>query len=171
MKIQINRRDFLKGMMALAGAVVLTELPILDWVTAETTSVGEGKPVGRLGSIRLREKWYSLQDADIKRSLQRMPVIWEPSPERFGQYDRVGGGELLTNEWAIDVWMGRDGMAFEPFDTSLLDFEIDSFHRSFSGWGYVSEYGIEGVVIGDADAEINVFYALHLEGVESLAMS
>ena len=157
-KMRMNRRDFLKGMMALAGAAALTQLP--DWQVAEeiATPLLQTRPYGRLGSIRLGEEWYSLEDASITKHKGNFLPIYTPDSVNFVSWE----GQLTAPSWSIDVFMGEDAVKFDYLNTSNLDFEIDGIYRSFAGQGYISEYRVENMM------DNQILFGLYLEGVGNL---
>lgn len=150
----MNRRDFLKGLMTLAGTVALGEIamqesPLLGW---ETPIAYPTRPYGNLGSVRLNEEWFALEDASITVKRIHQATYVNHSPYGVGQES-----SLVNSPWQIDFYL-RDS-PYHLMETSEFDFEIDTQYMNFSGRDFGAEIGSELRLEGQRQ-----LYTFSLEG-------
>lgn len=165
--MRMDRRSFLKGMMALAGTAALTTLPLADTdeyaveVFAEKgkTDVLEELKYGRLGRVKLNERWFPLEDASITTSRIYSEPIWKVKEDSIGQYEKVAGGQLISAPWELELFVGEDPE--EVWKEGEISFEIDGRGMSFSGEGYANEYATEMLV---RDRGATILYTFSIEG-------
>lgn len=192
--MRMDRRDFLKGLLAISGAVVA--LPLLPLpgseVAAAMPSLLEMAPVldftprvalGRLGRIRIDREWLPLNDAsftmlrrhaplDFNRKVTpyRQPTVgeqWQPE-----SYTRP----LVDSPWEMQLWTPQPlASVHKLFDGSGADIEFEfDFGRqervpNFFGRGCLSKFSTEYTTYMADDAPDAVEFSFVLEGVEKIS--
>lgn len=169
--IHMNRRDFLKGLLAVSAAAALPALPFVADATMPPAPALDLTPplrYGRLGRIRLGGHWLPLEDASLTMLRRHTPSLLYYPTSMPGLYREVAKSSPLVNSpWQLQIWT-PDAISYELFNQpQALDFEIEAHHRiHFYGNGYTSEYGSE--VRMEPDAPTPVLFDLILEGDSKL---
>lgn len=112
----MQRRDFLKGLMALAGvaAVGLPELNEVEVLAEANDILVQHDPVRRMGpygSVRIGDKWYAVHGWHI--DMYYDPVDLTYFGEQWRVPSRKGYGLQLDLEDARDLVMLTDRAEFE----------------------------------------------------------
>lgn len=159
----MNRRTFLKGMLAIAGGVAIAQVPDFDIVFAEeiTDEPLFVKPRGRLGSIRLNDHWYSLEDASLSMRRTHSPLIQAPDPDRIGQYKVVGGGNLVDSAWSAEFFVSETLVFMLERGDPEIDFEVESAQYRFSGKGYLENVQVSNLTVDEGKP----MFGVGLEGL------
>lgn len=164
--MKMNRRDFLKGMLAISGAVALTQIPefVVDEVLAAKPDlyIAPQRTYGRLGAVKLNERWYALEDASITMLHHYTSSVYLPGTLP-GTYDVIKPKRLVDSSWQLDLDLGQD--PYDVFKMGDIEFEIDGRGVNFSGKGYAQVTGI-GNFVRQEDEPIS--YLLQIEGDEKL---
>ncbi len=174
----MGRRDFLKGLLAITGAVVAAPLLFDGSSMAASPSILDmapiielSKPMGRLGRVRIDQEWLPLNDAWFTMYRSHTPLHTRSD---VILQDR----KLIDSPWKVELYTAEPlAMSNLLFDGGLSDvpFEIvpHSHYRlatppslpSFFGRGSVSEYGTQ---MGDIDGG-PIVYSFTIEGLSRLS--
>lgn len=155
--MDLKRRDFLKGLMAIAGVAVVglppvEDSPLIADVEQFLASGGEpAHPTGPFGSIRIGDRWYALYSASlgVHQNVRTYP----------------DGHDMIvvptSRSWGIDCELDTmDGL--DAFNGESYPIEIAMHGRTFSGNAYLTATG------GSVSPRGDVRYALEFEGVGPL---
>lgn len=158
--MELKRRDFLKGLIALAGAGVVG-LPELDLALEEAPILQAGDiPKGNYGSLRIDDKWYALYDSVITKSRDDRQTIW------VGVNGKRHPLTVFTGEeWQWDIDCELETIEGIDFHLPLHDFEILVHGRTFAGQAYIANSGMNLMI------DKGVRYELSLYGVGELKRS
>lgn len=155
--MKMNRRDFLKGLMAVAGAAALAELPDLDFVQPQipylhhwpaTSFHPAYRPYGQMGSVRLNDRWYKLDSGGITLTHHRLPTIYAPDPNSIGVYSPILPLRDQEKRYEVELYLSHDEI-YDWTDSANgeVEFEIDSrYLYSFHGRGYVTEISFVNIM-------------------------
>lgn len=146
----MNRRDFLKGLLAVSGGAILAANIPLEWVTAEIQPEVlslPSKPFGQFGSVRIDEQWYPLYGASITMLRRHTFPMWAMGNEHMKPtvLPEGRGNDLIASPWKIELEIGEPykPMVMSSF-SGLVEFEIDSGKGiRFQGKGWPISESIE----------------------------
>lgn len=166
--MKMDRRSFLKGMLAIStAAVVLPMLPAAEIEAAPFVIQGETlanapttgtvlRSMGRLGRVRIDKMWFPLEDASLTmmrrhaRLVSVSDVVLQPRP-------------LVLSPWQVQIWTPDQeiGSLFANMDE--LEFEFESRPISFVGNGFITQMETENLISGNIDGNPTLF-SVTLEG-------
>lgn len=183
--MRMDRRSFLKGMLAIsAAAVVLPMLPAAE-IEAAAPSILETAPIieftskmGRLGRVRIDRSWFPLEDAWFTMFRRYAPLrypsdaiydVRRPLTEQEAKSSFVPAhvGPLVNSPWKVQIWTPDQEVGSFFANMNNLEFEFDTRQASFIGNGYLTEMQTENVIGRDIDEDALLF-SISLEGDEKL---
>lgn len=160
--MKMDRRDFLKGMLAISvAAVALPLLPSMEVEAAaetveifKTGAVGMSEMMGRLGRVRIDRTWFPLEDAEFTMFRRHVPKLirhnYSTSGDTFGprntEYPPTNFApttseprSLVDSPWQMQIWTPDMGVHDVYNHMEELEFEFNIEHRGFKGAGYATE--------------------------------
>lgn len=188
--MRLNRRDFMKGLLAISGAAVIAPLLPPVGVAAETPALAAvdvvsdeavwqtaASQMGRLGRVRLNRTWLPLEDVWIRMKRNFSNLIMAPTSQP-GVYQQIQSRQLVDSPWELQLWTSEtpalDSGDAESYSNDMVEFEIVPYRSfSFFGRGYMNQFGIDNTIIGrERDNQQPVLtYSFVLEGNEKLKYS
>ena len=153
--MNLNRRDFLKGLMALTGAAVVGLPASIDDVlpvASETVPswIGDfARPVGKYGSVRIGDRWYALHGYSL--DISRGYIDLGPSTPRCIP---------ALRQWTIEFDL--DTMPRIDMDDPITDIEIDVEGHGFQGTAVLAATSV------DLGAYEQVHHLLSFDGIGDL---
>jgi hypothetical protein len=179
--MRMNRRDFLKGMLAISAVAAIPMVGMAPETPASFLDIApifeisdyletEAKKWGRLGRLRVGESWFPLEDASITmrrvHTPKNMGIIgkdYQISPQYPKEYPLIASPWKI--ELAISVWTPNDVWMIEEISQEK-EFEINAGEIGFMGKGFATTFGFNHTLY--PDGEYIPTYLLTLEGTEKL---
>lgn len=142
--MELKRRDFLKGLMGLAGVAVVglpvADTELFDDVLQLSAVSGEpARPVGPYGSMRIDDKWYAVHEASVDISLGVIDVT------HFG--DSWIRYAPTRETWSVDCSL-EDASDVDTFNTEPHEIEVSVGRHSFNGTAYVTSSHVDALYGG-----------------------
>ena len=158
--MDLKRRDFLKGLMGLAGVAVVglpaADTELFDDIDNFLASGGEpAHAVGPYGSMRIDDKWYAVHDASVDVSHGITDVTW------FG--DSWKNYAIRQSSWSVDCSL-KDAGDVDIFSCKPHEIEISVNGHSFNGVAYITSACVN-TLWGNL-----VLHGLTFDGVDALMM-
>jgi hypothetical protein len=133
--MELNRRTFLKSLMAVAGVAALGLPPVaneelFDEIDLFLEQGGEpAHPTGQYGSVRIGDKWYALHGASV--DIHHEPILMDLGSS--WAYYRPGP---LSWEMTLDLET-IDGLNVDTHQDIELEMGRGAFTGTFTGQGLI----------------------------------